>query len=115
MAAWRKEEIDAATHHQKKRGNETEKFGIAHGRSVEFCEATPFGLVDEPKESFMGARRAETCVAPRYVDASLDFISFSLNEQRVVCVCVCVCGRCQTPYFVLFSLSSKPRAGVAAV
>ena len=28
------------------RGNETVKVAIAHG-SVEFCEATPIGLVDE--------------------------------------------------------------------
>ena len=27
---------------------------IAHSRSVEFCEATPFDLVDEPKEPLYG-------------------------------------------------------------
>ena len=31
-------------------GNETRKVVIAHG-SVEFCEATPIGLVDESKEA----------------------------------------------------------------
>ena len=37
----------------KKRGNESGKVVIAHG-SVEFCEATPIGLVDESKESLYG-------------------------------------------------------------
>ena len=32
-----------------------------------------------------------------------------------VCVCVCVWVCCQTFYFVLFSLFSKPRAGLATV
>ena len=31
---------------RRERGNETRKVAIAHG-SVEFCEATPIGLVDE--------------------------------------------------------------------
>ena len=35
------------------RGSETRKVVIAHG-SVEFCEATPIGLVDESKESLYG-------------------------------------------------------------
>ena len=48
MAAWRKEKADAARHRQEKR--EATRLGITHG-SVEFCEATPIGLVDEPKES----------------------------------------------------------------
>ena len=51
---------------------------IANG-SVEFCEATPIGLVDEPKVypcvyPCTGARPTETCVAP--VDATRDFIYF---------------------------------------
>ena len=38
----------------EERGNETGKIVIAHG-SVEFCEATPIGLVaDESKESLNG-------------------------------------------------------------
>ena len=54
MAAWRKEEVDAARHRQgKERSNETGKVVIAYG-SVEFCRATPFGLVDESKESLYG-------------------------------------------------------------
>ena len=49
MAAWRKEEVDAARHRQEKReATETGKLAIADG-SVEFCEATPIGLVDELK------------------------------------------------------------------
>ena len=49
----------------EERVNETGKVVIGHG-SVEFCEATPIGLVDGPKESCTGARRTETCLA-RYV------------------------------------------------
>ena len=30
----------------------------------------------------MGGRRTETCVAPRHVDASRDFVLLSPNEQR---------------------------------
>ena len=55
MAAWRKEEVDAARHRQdgEERSNETGKLIIADG-SVEFCEATPIGIVDEPKVSLYG-------------------------------------------------------------
>ena len=54
MAAWSKEEVDAARHHQEKRGAmRMEKFVIAHG-SVEFCKATPIGLADESRESLYG-------------------------------------------------------------
>ena len=59
---------------------ETGKVITAHG-SVEFCQATPISLVDESKESCTGARRTETCVAPRHVEASRDFF-ISPNEQR---------------------------------
>ena len=39
----------------EERGNETgKKAVIAHGSSVEFCEATPIGLADESKESWYG-------------------------------------------------------------
>ena len=54
MAAWRKEEVDAARHRQEKR--EVTKLGklfIAQ-ESVEYCEATPIGLADESKESLYG-------------------------------------------------------------
>ena len=57
----------------EERDNETGKVVIAHG-SVEFCEATPIGLVDEPEESCTaGARRTKTCVEPKHEDASGDF------------------------------------------
>ena len=52
MAAWRKEEVYAASPGEE-RNNETGKLVIADG-SVEFCEATPIGLVDEPKVSLYG-------------------------------------------------------------
>ena len=46
-AAWGKKKVDAARHAPgEERSNETGKIVIAHG-SVEFCEATPFDLVDE--------------------------------------------------------------------
>ena len=56
MAARRKEDVDAAGHRQEKR--EATRLGkllsyFVHG-SVEFCEATPFDLVDESKESLYG-------------------------------------------------------------
>ena len=62
MAAWRKEEVDAARHRQEKRGNETGKACYCT-RKCRTCKATSTGIVDEPKESSTGTRRAETCVA----------------------------------------------------
>ena len=55
VAAWMKEELDAARHRQEKgegtsQGN---KVVIASG-SVEFCEATPIGVADESKVSLYG-------------------------------------------------------------
>ena len=68
MAAWRKEEVDAARHRQEKK--EATRLGnLISQRSVEFCGATPIGLVDEPKVSLYGretdrdlrsARRCDT-------------------------------------------------------
>ena len=45
MAAWRKEEVDAARHRQEKR--EATRLGnlLSQTGGVEFCEATPIGLV----------------------------------------------------------------------
>ena len=70
MAAWWKEEVDAARHRQEKseKSSETGKLVIADG-TVEFCEATPIGLVDKPKVSLYGRetdrdlRSAGRCVA----------------------------------------------------
>ena len=54
MAAWRKGEVDAdRTSPGEERGNGTGKFIIPHG-TVEFCEARPTDLADEPKESLYG-------------------------------------------------------------
>ena len=53
MAAWRKEEVDAARHRRQEKKEATRLgnlLSIASG-SVEFCEATLIGLVDEPKVS----------------------------------------------------------------
>ena len=51
MAAWRKAEVDAARHRREKReATRLKNVVIAHG-SVESCEATPSGLVDESNES----------------------------------------------------------------
>ena len=67
MAAWRKEKV-GSTSPGEERSNETGKLVIAHG-SVEFCGATPIGLVDEPKKSLYGRetdrdlRGACRCVA----------------------------------------------------
>ena len=68
---------------------------IAH-ESVEFCEATPIGLDDGPKKCCTGARRTETCVAPRDVNASRDF-SFTFSEQAAWGGG----GGCQTMTFLL--------------
>ena len=53
-------------------------------RKCSTCEATPIGLVDLTKESCMGARPTETCVAPRHVDASRDAL-LSICSFRVLC------------------------------
>ena len=53
MAAWRKEEVDAARHRQEKR--EATRLGnLLSQTDVELCEATPIDLVDEPKVSLDG-------------------------------------------------------------
>ena len=90
----------------EERDNETGKVVIAHG-SVEFCEATLIGLVDEPKEPCAGARRTETCVAPRHVDASCDFY-FIFSERAAW-------GGYAARLSRFFSLFSRPRAGLATV
>ena len=85
-------------------------------KRIEFCEATFIGLAVEPKKSCTGARRSETCVVPRRVDAS----RFSLNEQRVVGgggrggVGLGE-GHCLTFSFVVSELSSRPQTGFAIV
>ena len=69
MAAWRKEEVDAARHRLEKREKQRDWETCYADGSVEFCEATPIGLVDEPKVSLYGRetdrdlRSACRCVA----------------------------------------------------
>ena len=46
MAAWRKEEEDAARHARRRERQRDWESCNAHG-SVEFCEATLIGLADE--------------------------------------------------------------------
>ena len=105
MAAWRKEEVDAARHRQEKR--EATRLGNLF---VEFCEATPIGLVDEPKISLYGRetdqdlRSACRCVACFF---------FFFSERAVWGVGGRVC--CQTFSFVHFPLFSRPRARLATV
>ena len=74
---------------RRERGDDTGKVVIAHGSSVEFCEATPIGLADESKESLYGRETdrdlhlTPTCVAPRHihVDASRDFFLLFFSER----------------------------------
>ena len=62
-------------------------------RKRKTCEATRVGLVDEPKQSRMGTRRTETCVAPnnRHVDVSRDallaiYVLFLLFSLYAPCI-----------------------------
>ena len=85
----------------EKRGNETGKVGIVHG-SVEPTKRHQLALPTSRKNPCTDARRTETCVAPRHVDASCDFY-FILPERaalggRAV--------RCQTFLFFSFSCSA---------
>ena len=55
MAAWRKEEVDATRYRQEKReATRLRNKLVTTDGSVEFCEATPNGLVDEPKVYLYG-------------------------------------------------------------
>ena len=84
--------------------NETGEVVIAHG-SVDFCEATTIGLVDDP-------RRIETCVVPGHVGTSHDiyFVLFSPNEQRGQGGCAA-----RLSLFVFFFLFRRPRASLPTV
>ena len=72
MAAWRKEEVytrlDIARRREKQRDWKTCYYRRRELR-LEFCKATPIGLVDEPKKSLYGRetdrdqRKACRCVA----------------------------------------------------
>ena len=82
----------------------------AHG-SVELCEATPFSLVGVSKESLNGRETNRDLRSALYIDASRDFYRFFLRTNSVGGGGV----RCQTFFFVLFSLFSRSRAGLATV
>ena len=70
IAAWRKVEEHIARRREGQRHWER----CGRTRKHRTCDATPLGLVGEPKESCTVARRTETCVAPRHIDASRDLI-----------------------------------------
>ena len=60
MAAWRKEEVDAARHRQDKR--EATGLGESCYSTLKrrTCEATPIGRFDDPTEPSTSTRRTET-------------------------------------------------------
>ena len=60
--------------------NETRKV-FYRTRQRRACEATPIGLLNEPKESFAGTK---TCVAPRHMDTSRGALLFSLLNAPCV-------------------------------
>ena len=109
MAAWKKEEIYEARHCQEKR--EATRLGSCYRtRKRRAYEATPIGLVDEPKESYTSARWTEIYVAPSYVDSSRGF--YYIPSERAAYGGGGSCAGRRSP-FVIFSLFSKPRAGLA--
>ena len=69
MAAWRKEEVDAARHRQEKR--EATRLGklLSHTEAENIAKRHQLAS-STSRESLYGR---ETCVAPRHVHASLDF------------------------------------------
>ena len=78
--------------------NETGKLAIAL-RSVGFCEATPFDLVDESKVSLYGGETGRDLRSA--CDASGYFYLFSPNEQRGGW------GECAARLFILSSFPSS--------
>ena len=107
MATCRKEEAGAGRHRQEKRE------ATRLGKLVSHMEGAHIGLVDELMESCTGARQTETCVAPRYVDASRDF--YFIFSERATWGVGGGGARCQTFSLVVFSWFSRPRAGLATV
>ena len=109
MAAWRKEEVDAAMHRQEIR--EVTRLGKLYysTRKRRTCEATPIPLVDESKEPCMGTRRTGNWVALRHVDASRDSYVIFYERGGVGG------GAARLSLFVIFFLYSRARAGLAIV
>ena len=71
MAAWRKEEVDAARHRQDKR--EATRLGnlLSHTEAQIFAKRHPLTKSTSRRNPCTDARRTEICVAP--LDASRDF------------------------------------------
>ena len=80
----------------------SEEFAVVVG-SVEFYEATPMGLVDDPKNPVR--ERVYRCVTCFYFIFSGRAASGGGGGGE----------RCQTFSFVPFSLFSRPRAGLATM
>ena len=104
MAAWRKEEVDAAGHRQKRETCYRRRECRILRSHTRWPSRRAEGILVRTRD------RPETCVAS--VDASRDFTYFLRTssgggEGGGVC--------CQTFSFVLFSLFSRPRAGLATV
>ena len=66
MAAWKKEEVDAAIDFSKRRERQRDWESCDRTRKRTTCQATLIRLVNESKESCTDAIRTETCVAPRH-------------------------------------------------
>ena len=82
MVAWRKEEVGAARHRQEKREATGLEKLLSHTEEQNFAKRYPLASSTSLRNPCTGARRIETYVAPRHVDASHDFYLFSPNEQR---------------------------------
>ena len=84
MTAWRKE-FDAARHREKKR--EAARLGrlLSHTEAENLAKRHPLAQSTSRRNPCADARRIETCVPPRHVDASRDFyfILFSPNDARL--------------------------------
>ena len=59
---------------------------------LKYFHVTLIGLLDDPKESCTDAKRIETCVAPRHIDASRDLLfsvqqtTSGIGHHRVKCL-----------------------------
>ena len=112
VAAWRKEEVDAARRRQEKIKATRDRESHYRTRKRRILRSDTHWPSRRVEESCTDARRTETCVAPRHVNASRNFISLSSNEQRGGGAGG---GALPGSFFVLFSLFSRPRAGLVTV
>ena len=124
MAAWRKQQDDAARHRQVKREAEETRDNGSVQRNVGPRKRHRLDrLVGYPKRPNSGSRRTETPPVPRHVDApsscSAPFTFLLLFELFVVCVQQYV-GEIKNDYFLRtrpeIFLSERPcRSGSATV